>query len=372
MNLADPMMVGGASLGVSLAISAALTPLVRRWAIKRNFVDQPGAGAHKQHARAVPFGGGIAITIAVLLPMAGALLVALVLARWGPERLEWLTQQAPLWPHWAGGVLRKSPEALAVIAGALVMHLMGIIDDHRPLSPWFKLIVQTVVALAITAGAGIRSAELLGAEASIILTTLWIVALTNAFNFMDNMDGLSGGVAALTSIILAISAFQAGQVFVPCLLLLLAGASLGFLIYNFPPASVFMGDAGSLVLGFLLAVCTVLTTFKNPQEQARPFGVLVPVLVFAVPLYDQASVIVRRLRLGVSPFRSDRRHFSHRLVKLGMSPTSAVLTIYLATLATALPAILLPLLNWAEAILIFAQCLCVVILIAILESRDEV
>jgi UDP-GlcNAc:undecaprenyl-phosphate GlcNAc-1-phosphate transferase len=356
---------------MSLVISAVLTPVVRRWALKRDFVDHPGAGAHKQHRRPVPFGGGIAITIAVLLPMVGMLVAALVLGRVRPEDLPWLTDHLPVWPYWVGGIIRKAPEALAIIAGALVMHLMGIIDDHHPLPPLFKLVVQVAVALMVTAGAGIRSAELLGTPAAIALTTLWIVALTNAFNFMDNMDGLSGGVAALTAAILAVSALRAGQMFVPCVLLLLAGAALGFLIYNFPPASVFMGDAGSLVIGFLLAVCTVLTTFKDPVQQARPFGVLVPLLVFAVPLYDQASVIVRRLRLGVSIFRSDRRHFSHRLVKLGLSPTAAVLTIYLATLATALPAVLVPILTWVEAILIFTQCACVVAIIAILEYRDE-
>lgn len=372
MNTFPILIAGGGSMGVALLISATLTPIVRRWALHRDFVDHPGALGHKQHQRSVPFGGGIAITVAVLGPMAGVLLAALLLNRLGPEQVPWLSRGLPLWPYWVGGILHKAPEALAVIAGALVMHLMGIIDDHRPLSPWFKLIVQAAVALLLTAGVGIRSAELLGPAASVILTTLWIVALTNAFNFMDNMDGLSGGVACLTAIILAISAFRAGQMFVPCILLLVAGAAIGFLIYNFPPASVFMGDAGSLVVGYMLAVCTVLTTFKNPEQQARPFGLFVPLLVFAVPMYDQASVIVRRLKLGVSIFRGDRRHFSHRLVKMGMSTTSAVLTIYLATLATALPAILVPLLEWPEATLVMAQCICVVAIIAILEARDEV
>lgn len=372
MSMSPITVMGGASLGLSLAISAVLTPIVRSWAVRRGFVDHPARAAHKQHERPVPFGGGIAITVAVLLPIVGALLAALVLARMGPQALPWLTTRAPLWPYWVGGVLRKAPEALAILAGAMVMHLMGIIDDRRPLSAWFKLIVQTAVALGLTAGMGIRSAELLGAPTAIVLTTLWIVALTNAFNFMDNMDGLSGGVAVLTAIILAVSSLRAGQIFVPCVLLMVAGAALGFLIYNFPPARVFMGDAGSLVVGYLLAVCTVLTTFKDPAQQVRPFGVVAPLLVFAIPLYDEASVVLRRLWLGLSPFRSDRRHFSHRLVKLGMSSTSAVLTIYLATLATALPAIIVPVLNWTEASMVFAQCVCVVAIIAILESRDEV
>ena len=115
---------------------------------------------------------------------------------------------------------------------------------------------------------------------------------------------------------------------------------------------------------------TVLITFYDPEQGRKPFGVLVPLLVFAVPAYDMASVIWRRYRAGRSIFASDRGHFSHRLVALGMRPTSAVLTIYLATAATALPAILLPQLSWPWAILIFGQCLCVVAIIAILESRN--
>jgi UDP-GlcNAc:undecaprenyl-phosphate GlcNAc-1-phosphate transferase len=264
----------------------------------------------------------------------------------------------------------KAGVGLAVVGGAVVLHIMGLIDDHRPLSASIKLLVQFAVALVLTAGFGVRAGQALGPLPATVLTTLWIVGLTNAFNFMDNMDGLSAGVAALTSIILAVTAALAGQLFVPCLLLLVAGAVAGFLIYNFPPASVFMGDAGSLVVGYLLAVLTVLTTFYSPALGLAPFGVLVPIVVFAVPLYDMASVMVHRYRAGASVFRGDRRHFSRRLVKLGMSPTSAVLTIYLATTATSLSAILIPRLDWQWALLVFGQCIAVVAIIAILESRD--
>jgi len=365
------IIVGGGSLLLSFVISVILTPFIRRWAMQRNFVDRPqGAGSHKQHRAPVAFGGGIAITIAVLLPIGAMLVFSLILRRLPGEHLDSLTKMLPALPYWLGGVAEKAPQALAVIAGALVMHLLGIIDDHRPLTPLLKFAVQIAVALMLTVGFGIRSGTVLGAAPSVVLSTLWIVVLTNAFNFMDNTDGLAAGVAALTATILALSAFMANQVFIPCALLLLAGGVLGFLIYNFPPASIFMGDAGSLVVGYLLAVCTILTTFADPAQQRMPFGVLVPLLVFAVPLYDMASVIIYRLRQGVSIFRADRRHFSHRLIKQGLSPTVAVLTIYLATAATALPAIILPTLEWTGAILLFAQCLCVVAIIAILETRD--
>jgi len=363
--------VGVASLAISLVVSVALTPIMRGWALRGGFVDHPaGSGSHKTHTAPIPFGGGIAITVAVLLPILGALLAAGILHRGGGERLGILTTWIPALPAWIGGVAAKTPEALAIIAGALVMHLLGIVDDHRPLSPMLKLAVQTVVALGLTAWFGIRAAEALGPVAAVVLTTLWIVALTNAFNFMDNMDGLAAGVACLTAVVLAISALLAGQVFVPCMLLMVAGALAGFLIYNFPPASIFMGDAGSLVVGYLLAVCTVLTTFYDPDRGRTPSGILVPLVVFAVPLYDMGSVILYRLRRGVSVFRGDRRHFSHRLLRRGMTPTMAVVTIYLATLATALPAILLPLHGWPVAILVFSQCVCVVAIIAILETSD--
>jgi len=364
------VIAGGLALLGSFAISATLTPFVRRWARQRDFVDRPGMLGHKQHMQPTSLGGGIAITVAVLLPMVAGLMTASILFRMPPESLPFLDQVIPSWRDLAGGVVAKIPQALAIIAGALIMHLVGIIDDHRPLSPGVKLVGQAGVALALTAGFGVRSGEALGPAAAVVLTSLWIVVLTNSFNFMDNMDGLTSGVAGLTAILLAVSAFGAGQLFVPCLCLMVAGAALGFLIFNFPPASIFMGDAGSLVIGYFMAICAVLTTFYDPDRWQHKPGVLVPLVVFAIPLYDTVSVMVRRIRLGVNLFRGDRRHFSHRLVALGKSPRMAVLTIYLAVAATGLPAILLPRLHWPAAALIFVQCICVVAIIAILESRD--
>ena len=206
MVIAGPVIVAGvASLTAALGISVALTPLVRRWALRRDFVDHPvGSGSHKTHEQPTAFGGGIVITVAVMLPMVLVLIAAKVLRPVDAERFVTLTAWAPDWPHWVGGIVDKTPEALAIIAGALVMHLLGIVDDHRPLSPLLKLAVQVGVALTLTAGFGIRAAEALGPAAAVAVTTIWIVTLTNAFNFMDNMDGLAAGVGALTAIILAI------------------------------------------------------------------------------------------------------------------------------------------------------------------------
>ncbi len=367
MSGGQALLLGGAALTASFFISLLLTPIVRRMALRRGFVDHPKRESHKAHPRTVAFGGGVAITAAIVLPMLGVIALSFISPSLSGEGSEGLS---PNWSAWMGGVRLKAGTGVAILLGALVLHAMGLMDDRRSLGAMTKLIIQAAVALILTVGFEIRVVEaFVGTIPAAILTALWIVTLTNAFNFLDNMDGLSGGVAFLASVILAATAFRAGQIFVPCSLMLVAGAVLGFLMFNFPPASIFMGDAGSLVIGYFLAVFTVLTTFYDPEQGRTPFGVLVPVVVFAIPLYDLLSVTWHRYRSGRSIFSADRGHFSHRLVQLGMSPTSAVLTIYLATLATALPAMLLPQLGWTGAVLVGGQCVCIVSIIAILESR---
>lgn len=343
-----------------LLLSWAVTALVKRWAIRIGFVDRPGG--HKQHDRVVALGGGLAIFAAV----AGPLLAGTIAA--------WAMRASP--PAWLPTLLRthitgiasKLPELLGILGAAAVLHVVGIIDDRRPLGPAPKFLVQFVVAGFIAGPLGIRAAQALPAPLSIGLTVLWIVLMTNAFNFLDNMDGLSAGVATVAAAIFAVAAMNAGQIFVPIMAWVMVGSLLGFLIHNFSPASIFMGDAGSLPLGFLISVLTILTTYYDPAKQLAPIGVAVPLLVLAVPLYDVISVVIHRLRAGVSPLKGDRRHFSHRLVKRGLSQRNAVLTVYLATAATGLPAIVLPHLNWVGAALLLLQCACVVVMVAVLES----
>ncbi len=203
---------------------------------------------------------------------------------------------------------------------------------------------------------------------------LWIVGLTNAFNFLDNMDALSASVGLIASLLFVGAQVAVGSLFVPALLLVLSGALAGFLVHNRPPARLFMGDAGSNFLGFLLGTLTVTGTFT--RQGFSPFGVLAPLLVMAVPLYDTTSVILIRLREGRSPFQADRRHFSHRLVDRGLTPGRAVATIDLVTLAAGLGALLLHRLEslW-EAAVVAGQTVCLLGVVAILEvstsSRPE-
>jgi UDP-GlcNAc:undecaprenyl-phosphate GlcNAc-1-phosphate transferase len=201
-----------------------------------------------------------------------------------------------------------------------------------------------------------------------LFSAFWIVLIVNAFNFLDNMDGLSAGIAAIAGSILFTAAAVSGQIFVGGLAIVFVGALLGFLVFNFPPAKIFMGDAGSMVVGFFVAMLTLRTTYYHEALSGRWYPVLMPLVVMAVPLYDFLSVTILRISQGRSPFVGDTQHFSHRLRKRGLSDTQTVLTLYLATLCTGLGAIFLYQVNLAGAILIFVQTVMVLSIIAVLET----
>jgi len=348
------------AVGGPFLLSAVTTAVVRSLGQHAGFVDTPHA--HKRHEKPVVLGGGVAIFVGIALPV----VVGTAAARYlhgadVPSFVPWLIRE-----H-LDGMSSKFPVVLALMACVLVLHVVGLIDDRRALGPVPKFAAQIAVALVTAWPLGIRMLEFLPAPVSIFATVVWIVLITNAFNFLDNMDGLSAGVAAIGAGIFAVASLSAGQVFVPVLACVMVGSLLGFLVFNRAPASIFMGDAGSLVVGYLMGVVTILTTFYDPGQKLQPMGVLVPVVVLAVPLYDSLSVIILRLRARESPFRGDHRHFSHRLVRRGMSRSRAVHTVYLAAAATGLPAIALPRVSWPIAALLVLQCLCVVTMIALLE-----
>ncbi len=345
---------------IGFILCAIGTAIVRRWSLRHEFVDRPGG--HKGHRDPVALGGGIAVTAAVVAPISFGVLVAWWCATSPPA---WIPQAAL--PH-LSGIVAKIPVALGICAAATAMCILGVIDDKRPLGAGLKFVVQFAIAAFLVIACNLRLLSHLDATLSIGLSILWIVTLTNSMNFLDNMDGLSSGVAAIAAAVFAVSSMLSGQIFVPTCCWLLVGALAGFLPFNFHPAKIYMGDAGSTVIGLLLAVFTILTTFVDPNQNQRPVGVFSPLVVMAVPLYDTASVFYLRWRIGVPLWRGDRRHFSHRLVRRGMSVPKAVLAIWLATLVTAMPALLLPKADWLESWIIFMHTLLVVALVALLES----
>jgi UDP-GlcNAc:undecaprenyl-phosphate GlcNAc-1-phosphate transferase len=252
--------------------------------------------------------------------------------------------------------------------------LLGLADDRFSLNWKIRLAVQVLVAGACALRADWRLTGFIDSQfVTLPLTVLWIVALINSFNMLDNMDALSGGVAAIASGMLAVvlltmpdPATQEPQLFVAGFLLCLVGSVMGFLYHNRPPAKIFMGDAGSYFLGFAIAIATLQATFTN-YDSAKPHTIFAPLCVLAVPLYDMISVLLIRIREGRSPFEADRRHFSHRLVDLGMSRPQAVATIYLTTLTCSLGAVLLHQVNVLGAAVVVLLVVCVLVLIAILE-----
>jgi UDP-GlcNAc:undecaprenyl-phosphate GlcNAc-1-phosphate transferase len=341
----------------SFAIGTALGALARKVAPRLGLVDRPGG--RKAHRAPTPMGGGVAIWATTgLMLLGGTIGLALFRAGLPPE----------LAKH-ANGLWSRGPELAGIFGLATVIMFMGLIDDRVGLGWKVRLLVQVGLATALVAG-GVRVTLFWPFHHPVVsgaITVLWIVGLTNAFNFLDNMDGLAAGVGLIAALLFASAQAIVGSLFVPAVLLVLVGALAGFLVFNRYPASLFMGDAGSNFLGFMLGALTVAGTFARPEEGFSPYGVLSPLLVMAVPLYDTTSVVLIRLREGRSPFQADRRHFSHRLVDRGLTPPRAVWTIYLVTLAGGLGTLLLPFLGAAGAAVVLAQTCCLLGVVAVLE-----
>ncbi len=349
----------------ALTLSVALTALVRKLAPRAGLIAHPAADRY--HQAVIPLGGGIAIfTTLMLFILAAAVAIKLVLV---PGRFAWLAERANIDP---ADFLGKLNQLIFLLLGVLGLFALGLWDDIKHLGPLVKLGVQFAVAMMAAAFADIRVEFFI--ESRIItsaLSAFWIVLIINAFNFLDNMDGLSAGIAVIIGSILFTAAAISGQVFVGGLALVFVGTLLGFLVFNFPPAKIFMGDAGSLVVGFFVAMLTLRTTYYQEAHSGQWYPVLMPLVVMAVPLYDFLSVTALRISQGRSPFVGDTQHFSHRLKRHGLSDTQTVLTLYLATLCTGLGAIFLYQVNLAGAILILTQTFMILAIIAILETASQ-
>jgi UDP-GlcNAc:undecaprenyl-phosphate GlcNAc-1-phosphate transferase len=329
----------------ALASTVVLIPFMIRLARKVGFLDHPGP--RKIHAEPIPYGGGIVVAAAVLAAGFAA-------SRHG---------------------LPASPKAFPFVVyalGSLVILVLGLVDDRRRLSARFKLFVQTIVAVGVALGGERLRMFDIPLPLSVAVTVLWILAVTNAFNLLDHMDGLSSGVALLAGSAFLVVALQTGQPLIAAMIVPLLGACAGFLLFNFPPAKIFLGDAGSLFIGFWLSCLTISFTFYVRNDaKYELYNYFVPLAILAVPMFDTSSVVIIRLLRRKPIFEGDNNHLAHRLTALGMSRRGAVLTVYALTLATGISAVLLYHVSQTGALLILVQLLLTFGIITLLETAGR-
>ena len=269
-----------------------LTPVMRKIAIKIGAVDRPNQ-VRKTQKETVPYLGGVAIAIGITVASFGALLYS-----------DFSTE--------------TFGKALSVLLPAILISVMGLYDDLKGLEPWPRLVAQTIAGIAVAIY--LIQNETLGQAFSnqalnYFVTIIWIVGICNSVNFFDNLDGGASGTVAVISIFLFAIAFNQGQSLVSALAVITAGATLGFLIWNKTPAKIYMGDAGALFLGIIIAVLTIRL---DPEVGPQSRSLAIPILLMAVPILDTTTVVISRLSRGISPFTGGRDHLSHRLMRKGL------------------------------------------------------
>jgi UDP-GlcNAc:undecaprenyl-phosphate/decaprenyl-phosphate GlcNAc-1-phosphate transferase len=296
---------------VAFLISCALTPLVKKFAFRANIIAAPSP--RKMHKVPMPQAGGLAV-------YSGFILSLLIVFSFGIMNRNFL-------------MTRDWTQLLGLFVGGTFILILGVIDDKYALPAKVKLCGQIIAAIILILF-GIKIEFLcqpfnemfyLATWPSIILTIIWVVGLTNALNLIDGLDGLLAGVTSIACFVLFIIAMQKSQFLVAIMLLSLMGSCCGFLRYNFNPARIFMGDTGSLFLGYMLAAFSIVGALKTTATLALG----VPILVFALPIFDTLSAIVRRFIKGRPIFQPDKEHVHHQLMKLGLNQKQAVLFIYL-------------------------------------------
>ena len=329
--MADAMRYSDAVFAflIAMVAAAALTPLAARLARRIGAIDFPRARGLSQ--KPTPKLGGLAI-------FAGVLVASLI---WLPSTITLAHV-----PHTPRGSSGGTVHTWAILAGALVITLVGAIDDWRDLPPAAKLLGQ-IAAAVIAVEAGVNVTEItLPFAGSLqfpneggVLSGIWLVALMNIVNFSDGLDGLAAGLCTIDGVAFTIIIFDVlgGSSVVPVLAALIAGASLGFLFFNFPPAKVFMGDSGANLLGYLLGVVAVIGSLKT----GTVIALAVPLLILAVPFMDTSFVVAKRLKYHRKPWEADANHFHHRLARIGFSQRKTIGYLYAWTVMLAGVAILL-------------------------------
>lgn len=266
---------------------------MRRIAISKNILDRPDS-THKSHTSPTPYLGGVAITIGVLIVTYSALIIS-------------------------GAGANNFWLATSLLGPAVAIGVIGLLDDVKNLHPLPRFIGQSIAGVLV-ATILILTNNLGNPTGStffdVFITIFWIVGICNSINFFDNLDGGAAGTTAISAVAISILTLSNGQTFLAALSLVMAGATSGFLIWNKSPARIFMGDAGALFLGVLIATLTVRL---NPETDSRFASFAIPILLLAIPILDTTVAVLSRLMRGISPFQGGKDHLSHRLIRLGLS-----------------------------------------------------
>lgn len=300
-------------LVVAFIVSFLFTPLVRKLAIRLNAIDIP-TEKRRVHTKPIPRLGGLAIVLGFSI----SLIAHFVMEIKSGDIIEYN--------------LIFQNQLIGLALGILIIEIAGIWDDIKPIRAWTKLLFQ-IAAAAVVVGFGVRVDFITNpftgnliffGNFAIPITMIWIVGITNAINFIDGLDGLAAGTASISSLSLLFISIFWGDYQAIFLTAALAGSTLGFLPFNFNPAKIFMGEAGSAFLGFTLGTISIMGMIKSYTTLA----IIIPLIVLGLPIFDTAFAIIRRLLRGQSPMKADRGHLHHRLVDAGLTQKQAVLILY--------------------------------------------
>lgn len=332
----------------SFVVTSLFTPVVKRFAIQMGITDKPIQN-HKTHTTPVPYLGGLAIVL-------GTVAVIFISAL-----LTDFTKQSFYL-------------ASTILVPAVLMSIVGLVDDIKQLGPWPRFLAQNLLALVAvsilitTDTIGVPFGNIL---IDFVLTMLWLVGITNSINFFDNIDGGASGTIAISSSVLAAIAIFNGQILIAAMSIVLAGSTIGFLVWNKAPARIYMGDAGALFLGILIASLTIRI---DSSDELGELGLVIPILLLAIPILDTSVAVIKRVRRGVSPFQGGRDHLSHRLIRLGLKKRIAVLVLWIGSGVFSLAALSISIINIhgiAHIVVLVAGIAWILLLFFFLITKDE-
>jgi len=317
---------------VTLILVGLLTPLVRKFAISKQILDLPNSN-HKTHQQVVPYLGGVAIALGIIIVTYVALITK------GSSTNDFLL-------------------ATSLIGPAIALGLVGLWDDIRNLPPLPRFIGQSLTGLLVSVFlilgdnvANLTSLTLLDFS----ITIFWVVGICNSINFFDNLDGGAAGTVAISALFLTYLALQSRQSFIAALAIVTAGATFGFLIWNRPPARIYMGDAGALFLGVLIATLSIRL---NPITESTLASLAVPILLLGIPILDTSVAVLSRVRRGISPFQGGTDHLSHRLRRLGLSRKVSVVVLWFLSVVFGILVLILTNINSQfELLIVFSSAL---------------